>query len=359
MPPQSAFGLDMPSETPEADPFEDAPVIEDVAEAAPVEDTGGDGTDPLAPPAEEEADPALDEGEEAPEAEEEATEEATEEEATEEEEPEEEKHPYEGRYSNKYKTVEDFEEAHRNALDLGQRQAERARVAEQQLAQATAYLEAAAAYIADQEAKSKAAPAAEPDLERQAAEYGVDVETLKLARAIAGQEAEAKIAPLQQQLSQQEQMAQLAQQQAALAATEAETKAAINAFRAEHPDLDTDTENEIVSVFNEFGLEPSIPDTYNIALEMAQDPKLRSVLRANPAYLDTDDGMALARQLAGVKTVTKAKSKPRDLTDARKKATVESGSLGAPPAGEEAERDEWDDVLDVARGGRTKSVFGV
>lgn len=357
MPPQSAFGLEMPSETPEADPFADAPVIEDVAEAAPVEDTGGDGTDPLAPPAEEEADPALDESEETPEATEEAPEEEEPEEEPEEE-SEEEKRPYEGRYSSKYKTIEDFEEAHRNALDLGQRQAERARETEQKLAQATAYLEAAAAYIAEQEAKAKQ-PAAAPDLEAEAAKYGVDAETLQLARTIAAQEAEAKIAPLQAQISQQEQMAQLAAQQAELARADAEARVAINVFRAAHPDLDTDTESEIVTVFNEFGLETSLPEVYEVALEMAQNPKLRSFLRVNPQYLDTDEGLVLARQLAGVKTVTKAKSKPRDLTDARKKATVESGSLGAPPAGEEPERDEWDDVLDVARGGRTKSVFGI
>lgn len=359
--PKSAFGLDVPGETPEDDPFGDAPVISDVAEAAPLEPESEDtGKDPLAP--EEEPEPALDETPKTETPEPEPNPEDETEPALLEEEPEEEEvaagTTYEGRYSTKYKTIEDYDEAHRNALDLGQRQAERARNAETQLAQATAYLEAAAAYIAEQE-KKNAAPAPAPDLAADAAKYGVDTETLELARKIAAAEADSKIAPLQEQLTQQQQMQQLAQQQAELAKTDAETKSAIAAFRAATPDLDSDTETEIVGVFNEFGLDPTLEENYAIALEMANNAEFRSVLRANPTYVDTDDGLALARRLAGVKTVTKTKPKPRDLTDARKKATVESGSLGAPPAGEEADHDDWEDVLALATQGRKKSVFGV
>jgi len=338
----NVFGL--LEETPEGepDPFGDEVVPEPdsapAIEETPAEEAPEVGTDPLAAPeTPAEAEPALDEAEIEPEAPVGT--------------------PYAGRYAEKYATLEAMEEAHRNALALAQRQAEHAKEVETQLQQATGYLQAAAQYIEEQEKAKTATPP--QDLTKKAAELGYDEEALKVFQEAAERAAEQKFAPLQQQFEQQQQAAELAQQQAYADAQAAQAKSQIDAFRT-RAELAGGDEDNMVVVFNEFGLDPTVSENYDIALEAAKNPRLHSILRANPNYIDTDDGMDLARQLAGVHSVvTTPTNDPNALAAARKRATVESGASGAAPVGESKPRDEWDDVLDVAREGRTKSVFGV
>jgi hypothetical protein len=366
---KTVFGLDRDIQTPEEDPFADAPIIEEsVPEFVEREDT--DASDPLAADApteeapkpeeaEETPEPALDEApaEEPPAKDDAPTmEEVTEEMAA--------GTPYTGRYKDKYSTIEAMEEAHRNALDLSQRQAERAKLSEQQNRELTEYLRVAGEYIEQQQKQGQAPAAAAapangqmqitPEIEQQAAAMGTDPETFMVAQQIARQQAEAQVAPLQQQLAAQEQQRLMAEHQQ-------RANLQITNFRTAHADLDNDTEAAMVQVFEEFGLDPTVNDNYEIALEAASSPDLRDVFRANPTYIDTDAGLALARRLAGVHTVVSTSQQSTDeLAAARKRATVESGNSGAAPqAAQDKPRDAWDEVLSVARDDRKKSVFGV
>jgi hypothetical protein len=310
-----------PEETPVEEPAEAAPDEPDETDAAFDEevqpDTEGDAPEPLE--------------DEAIEAEPEGT-------------------PYLGRYGEKYKTVEAFEEAHRNALDLQQRQAERARQVETENRQLVEYLRLAGEYI-EQQQKAPAKPD-DDALAKEAEEMGVDPETLKLARQIASQEAQASVEPLQRQIEEQQRQAYVLQAQQA-------TSAEIARFREAHAaELDTESEQGMVDVFNEFGLDPTVSDNYAIALEAARNTQLRTVLRLHPNYIDSDEGMEYARRLSGVHTVTNERS---DLAAARKRATVEGGNSGGMPVGDDApvEKDGWDQVLDLAKKERTGNVFGV
>ena len=334
----SAFGLPQ-GETPEGDdPFADAPEIPDTAEPEPEvtpEPAVAPPAEVPAPEVEPELEPAL--AEETP--------------------PEPVGTPYEGRYSTKYQTIEQMEEAHRNALSLAQRQAEHSKEVEQQLQQATAYLQAALRHIEEQE-KAKSAPP-KVDIAARAAEAGYDEETLKLARQLAEEAANERVAPLQSQLEQQEQMRLAAEQQAYVNAQTTAAQTQIASFRA-RAELQGEDEDNMVVIFNEFGLDPTVPDNYDIALEAARHPDLAEVFRANPSYIDTDAGLNLARKLAGVHTVTAPGRPVADLAAARKKATVEGGSSGAAPVGEDStEADDWQKVLDVAAGSKNVSAFGL
>jgi hypothetical protein len=342
MTPDDAFGLGT-SETPAGeDPLASIAYEEPEAPEAPetpVEEPAEAAPDETDVAFDEEAQPET-EGEEAPEPE--PTEVEVEPEGT----------PYLGRYGEKYKTVEAFEEAHRNALDLQQRQAERARQVETENRQLVEYLRLAGQYIEEQQKTAEKVPATEEALAKEAEEMGVDPETLTLARKIAAEEAASSVAPLQRQLEEQQRLAFVQQQQQA-------TASLITTFRNEHAEeLNEDSERAMVGVFNEFGLDPTVVDNYSIALEASNNPQLHTVLRLHPNYIDSDEGMEYARRLAGVHTVTKTDREP-ELAAARKRATVEGGGSGGMPVGEDVPMDDWDKVLDLAKKERTENVFGI
>lgn len=349
MPENNAFGLPKEiTETPE-DPFADAPEVGAVAEPEPAVEAEAaveepaeptPGADPLAPVEEPEpVEPALDEAETP--AEPAGT-------------------PYEGRYSTKYQTVEAFEEAHRNALDLSQRQAERARQAEAQLMQANEYLRLAGEYFEQQQKQQQqpvapAAAAQDPELLALAEQYGVDPEVMAATRALIAKEAEQQVAPLQQQMLEQQQAQALERAQAA-------AKSQIIAFKQAHEaDLTEDVESGIVDVFNHFGLDATAAENYEIALEVAQNPSLGKVLRANPDWIYSADGLDYAREQASLRIVAPPTvSREAEVAAARKRATVESGSGGgAGPIEDDRPKDTYDLALEIASDERKKSVFGV
>lgn len=351
----NVFGLAPRGELPEDDPFADAPEVEAKVEEL-VEEPEVDRSDPLAPQSSEEPKEAEEAAEEAPEVPETALDEA--------EAPEPEPGtPYQGRYSTKYQTIEQMEEAHRNALDMSRREQEKAKQIEEQNRQLVEYLRLAGEYIEQQQKAAKEPPKKTPtELQAEADKYGVDPETLQVARQIAAEEANQRVEPIQEQLQRQQEEYQ--QQQYAQQAAQRAQQEILN-FRSLHDDLNEEVEQEMVDVFNEFSLDPLVTDNYEIALEAARNPSLREVLQANPTYIDTDAGMNFARRLAGSHTVTAPASRENELAAARKRATVEGGNAGAPAAPTEPATDpakdpnSWEAVLAVASNDRKKSAFGV
>lgn len=303
-----------PSETPEGDPGDGASAAlptEGATSEAPAEGTT------------EEPEPALDETE-----------------AT----------PYTGRYASKYETIQALEDAHRAQIASAQSTAERVRQLEQDNLQLVQYLQVAAQKF------QEAPKPAEVPIETQAEQMGVDPEVLKAAQIIAQQQMAPLQAQIQAQQAQSTQQAQVWQQEQAAA----QVRSLAAQFRVEHPDVDPETEGEMVSVFNSLGLDPTVSDNYAIAFEAAQNPDLRMVLNVNPNYVETDEGMNYARRIAkqSVPPVANSPSQREDeLAAARKKAQVESGSSGAPiGASEEKPKDMWDEVLALPK---PSSAFGV
>jgi len=352
----NVFGLPPRGELPEDDPFADAPEVEAKVEEL-TEEPEPDRSDPLAPKAEEEPKEAEEAAEEPVPEPETALDEV-------EPEPEPEGTPYSGRYSTKYQTIEQMEEAHRNALAMSQQEQQKAKQIEEQNRQLVEYLRMAGEYIEQQQKAVKEVPQTKTatELQAEADKYGVDPETLQVARQIAAEEAAQRVEPIQEQLQKQQEEYQQ-QQYAAQSAQRAQQE--ILNFRSLHDDLNEEVEQEMVDVFNEFQLDPLVTDNYEIALEAARNPSLREVLQANPTYIDTDAGMNYARRMAGVHTVTAPASRENELAAARKRATVEGGNAGAPAAPTESATDpakdpnSWEAVLEVASNDRKKSAFGV
>jgi hypothetical protein len=171
-----------------------------------------------------------------------------------------------------------------------------------------------------------------------------------------------------QSLVQQQAQAMFAQQQQA--AEQAAARAEIEAFRSAHSDLDSTAEADIARLFAEYqseapdlrptrqtleqmhvlasdprvkgqldrlGLFPD-PEYVAVAKELVDNPALAEVVEAHPHVVDSDKGMAWARQQASLPTVvaaaqTQASEQQTQATEQAKRAAyVEKGGTGAPAA---------------------------
>jgi hypothetical protein len=354
---RNAFGLQTEDDDLQeriAASLEDAP--DDAPDDAPVEvatEDSGDGVgtpEPVQAPSPElpeEPEPALDEAE--PEPEPEPLVEA--EEAT----------PYAGRYSTSYQTLEAFEEAHRNALDMHRQATERAKQAEMVAQQQAEYLRIAAEYIQNQQNEAAKPKEKTPtELAAEAERYGLDEETYKATLEVAQKMVDERLGPMQQTWEQQQAAQEEERRRAAIGSE-------VQRFKTAHAEeLTPEIETGMVAFFNEQNLDPSDGNWYEIALEAVQNPQLYEVLAANPNYLDNEAGWNYARRMAGVTHATAPASRAAELAVARKRAQVEGGNPGAPTQMEKREDpskdpNSWEAVMALREGAPNskKSAFGV
>lgn len=257
--------------------------------------------------------------------------------------------------ADRFKSAEELEAGYRNLRSMSDRR-------EQENQQLRGMLTEAARLI--QQGQQPAKPAGPQPLSAEllqlARDRGVDEDTLRIAQAIAAQEADQRVAGVRQEMTaaQQEQVVAQQQQQAA-----AQAQANILAFRAANPTVDAPTEDAMAEIFTEFDLEPRAAENFQIALEAATNPALRTVLRANPVFIDTDEGMALARQLATPQAGPgqPANADPAARAAAARAAHVErGGGAPRPGSGEGQPKDSWSEVLALTRKDRANdSAFGI
>lgn len=259
---------------------------------------------------------------------------------------------------NKFKSYEALAEGYKNAMALHNRTAVRARDAEKSAAEWQAAANQAMQMLQSRQAPAQGIP---EDLKRLADEAGVDENTLRIAQALAQRSAQAETQTVQQQLMQNQQQQQQLQAQQTLQAT-------VQGFFAAHPEViqGSETDTRLGNLVGELDLDPSNPDALEAAYELVQDPDLELYVRANPHLVDTEAGMAHARnQVALNKRLSSAASAHTTAQQeagrqaALRKAAVETGG-GTPPTSPGGETDEWAQVLAVARADRSDdNIYGL
>lgn len=339
----NVFGVDAPAET--FAPEGEEELFPEANELTP----------PLEPPAEE-PDPGQPEG---------APPQEIERESTEAPQPEAEQPT---KYLGKFDSIEAWEAAHRNLESHSTRVSqENARLREtiaereQMLAQAAQVLQA-----------------------RQGPEDPENPEAS--VQALINKAVAERLAPVQQQQAERVEQERLAQ---------------IQAFKSEHPDLpayqsdvyqivqenrfDPETREEVFpptkanlelalqlaknpqarGLLQALDLHPD-PEYVASALEVAQDPNLTKVVMAHPHVMDSEAGMAWAREQAGLpQVVTQAKgaasqAQAQAAEAQRKAAYVEKGEAGAPlDAAPKQAQDPLEEALFDQINKGSKSVFGV
>lgn len=171
---------------------------------------------------------------------------------------------------------------------------------------------------------------------------------------------EQQVAPMREQM-------EMAQQQA-------EAERVVGDFRARHPEVAAGSNHDlgVSQVMQELNLRAMNPDSLEIGYEAYQNPSLKTVLRANPTLIDSDDGMAYARmqaqQLFGSPPGTPPQAGTPQGTPAQQQAPiqatprafVETGGSGAPVRAAPGQRsqDEFDEAFDSWAGQRESPLFG-
>lgn len=262
---------------------------------------------------------------------------------------------------SKFKSVEALGEGYRNAILLHNRSAQRAREAE---ANAAGWQETAEKALAMLQARQTPAPdpsVLPPDIAQLAKETGVDEDVLRVAQALVNRQSQSQTLAMQSEQVQREmaQRSQFAQQQ---------LQATVQDFFTRHPEVTegSDVDMKLGQTIAYFRLDPSLPDALEVAYELVSDPELEKLVRANPHWIDNDEGMAYAReQLAenkrSVETASTQSAAQNEVARqaALRKAAVETGS-GTPPTSPGGENDEWAQVLAVARKDRgAEDIFGL
>lgn len=161
---------------------------------------------------------------------------------------------------------------------------------------------------------------------------------------------DAQVQPIREQLEMQNQ--------------QMEAERVVTGFRSAHPDVAPGSQQdyEMSQVVQELGLRALNPESLEIGYEAWANPALRTVLRAVPTLIDTDEGMAYARlqaqQLTGSPAGTPGQQQPRQ---AGPGAFVETGGSGAPvraAPGQRAAHDEFDDAFDAWAKERQSPLLG-
>jgi hypothetical protein len=262
-----------------------------------------------------------------------------------EEEVEEEAEPPAPLILGRYKTTEDLANAYQEVRGLQQRTSQAIQERDAELEEMKQLLAQAAQAL--QERQGPKPP--DPQLIQWAESQGIDPATLPVLMQLADQAAAVKVAPMQEQLTkakeEQERQAEYNNQ-----------VSAIHAFRSKHPEIapDSPEDNRHAEIFAAMRDDRQIQlqwneETLEIALEASQDPDFYQIIRANPALIDTDEGLEYARWQATLKKGTQnaqtqalKKQTKTERTAAARKAHVETGST-APTAAQEPE-----DVVDIA-----------
>jgi hypothetical protein len=245
----------------------------------------------------------------------------------------------------RYRSTDDLVTAYQEVRGLQQRTAQQISERDAELEEMKALLAQAAQALQQQQGPAQP----DPQLVQWAENQGIDPASLPVLMQLADQAAAAKVAPMQQQLeaakAEQERQAEYNAQ-----------VSAIQAFRNKHPEVTPNSEedNRHAEVFKAMQEDPQIQlqwneDTLEIALEASKDPDLYAIIRANPALIDTDEGLDYARWQATLKkgtqtaqTQAQQKQTKQARQAAARKAHVETGSVapGATP--------EEEDVVDIA-----------
>ena len=169
-----------------------------------------------------------------------------------------------------------------------------------------------------------------------------------------------QVAPIQQQTA-----AALEEQQ-----RRAQYDANVDAFYATHPEVEEGSEldRKVGAAFVELrrttGLNMAHPDALSVALECVQNPKLLTIYRLNPTYLDTVEGRQYAKQQAGTPEIQAAiqngqQRRVQQGEAQRRAAFVEHGGSGIPAGapGQQPKGDEFDEALNLWKSERESSIF--
>lgn len=262
-------------------------------------------------------------------------------------------------YANKYRTVDDLVKGYNNSRAQYNRAEQRARAfeeqsvtAQRQLQMAQRQLQDAALYIQQMQYMAQQRPAQPAqdaygnDIPQQPQQVGVDPELIPL---------------LQQQALLEEQERLRGEVGAELEARrEAQDRNdAIMGFFENHPEVEVNSpaDVEVRRVLREWEdawgeYEPVVsnPATLEIAYEASQNPELRTVLAMHPQYIDSEEGLELARmranELKAGRAVTQSVSQVPAQTVGQRKPHVERASTGNPKAGSEQKPlDPWEEAV--------------
>jgi hypothetical protein len=256
--------------------------------------------------------------------------------------------------------------------------AERARALEEQNRQIA---EAATQVLRQLETSKQQPPAPAPEpTDAQLAAAGLDRETWRALAPMFEQQVEARVAPVVSQLE-ADRVAQVeamnrAQAEAKAQAEVARARAAIEDFRGRHPEFapNSERDSELYGLITEWNIawsgdpngqapgsfNPAEPGALDIAAEALARPELAKILKINPSYFDSDEGMELARRQATLLEATaQASTQPAPAKSQPKAPHVESGASGggSPLAAEGTPTDPIAELLAYAKTEKEKSVF--
>jgi hypothetical protein len=257
--------------------------------------------------------------------------------------------------AGKYKSVEDLEKGYNELRDLQRRTAERAKAADLQRQE----LEARSMQI--QQALQQTIPVVQQALAARAAQqqqtdpYGLDTEQQqpgldpRMVMPLVDMQVQQRMLEMQN--------ATAVQQAAAMEYNSAND--ALQQFYSAHPEVepqgevDASVAQTIVALNQAWRpsgstLDLTSPDVFEIAYEATKRPALRQVLEVNPAFIDTDAGMELARRQAALleaDITPSTTSAPGATRTTQKKPIVERASSGTPPATEGTQSDEFESAV--------------
>lgn len=253
--------------------------------------------------------------------------------------------------AGKYRSVDELEKGYRELRDLQRRTAERAKAADLQRQE----LEARTMQI--QSALQQTIPAVQQALSarqaQQADPYGLDPQ----AQQQQGLDPRMVMPLVDMQVQQRMMEYQNIQSARQAAADEYQTaNSALQEFYNTHKEvepqgeIDASIASTIVSINEAWEptgstLDLTNPEIFEIAYEATQRPALRQVLEINPALIDTDTGLELARRQAALleaDITPSTTSAPGATRTSQRKPVVERASSGTPPATEGTQQDEFD-----------------
>lgn len=261
-------------------------------------------------------------------------------------------------YAGKYKTPQELEKGYRNSRDQARRAAERAKAYEEaaktaqlQLQQQQNALNQAVAYIQQLEYMRQNQPQIDEfgQPAQAPAQQQIGVDPRLVPYYVEQSVAEREVA-LRQQL-QAEFEAQREQQA---------REASIYGFYDKHPEVEPgspvdadvrETLRAFEEAWGDWEPDPSNPDTLEIAYEATQNPELRRVLELNPQYVDSDEGMELARLQAawlkgGGQPFTQETSQvPASQVGTQRKPVVERASTAGPAPVSSEPLDPWKEAV--------------
>jgi hypothetical protein len=268
-------------------------------------------------------------------------------------------------YAGKYKTVDDLEKGYRELRDLQRRTAERAKGYEQRTQEIEAKagelenaLRQAIPYLQRASTQRQAPPPDQFGLEDERPTPQPVGPSPDQVAQLADRIAQQRIYDFQQQQMAQVQASQQVQQ----------ASQAMEQFFQSHPEIEKESDAdsdiaETIMTLNEAWkdtgsiLELGNQESLEIALEATQRPALRSVLELHPEYIDTDEGLALARAAAnqidgGVQAPTQGRTKGI----ASNTPVVERGQTQTPPSGP---LNEWEQAVQEYRNSRSRNSDSV